>query len=85
MTRNAETEITAAGSETRTFVIPTDEELVMTEDTFAIMNGDYDVHTNFSYSFQDPGYRHKDRDKKFEEEIRDRPQLAEIRAEPGNR
>ena len=41
--RNAETEITGKGSKIRVFVIPTDEELVMTEDAYALMNGTYDV------------------------------------------
>ena len=39
VTRNAETEITGKGSKVRIFVIPTDEELVMTEDTHALPEG----------------------------------------------
>ncbi len=57
VTRNAETEITGKGSKVRIFVIPTDEELVMTEDTYALLEGTYDIHTNFTYSFQDPRLR----------------------------
>ena len=51
MSRHAETCISSDTSVVKIFVIPTDEELVMTEDAFALMNGTYDVHTNFKYSF----------------------------------
>lgn len=61
MTKNAETEISADGSPTKVFVIPTDEELVMTEDTYALMQGTYDVHTKFTYSFQTRAYVNKER------------------------
>jgi acetate kinase len=60
-TRNAETEISSPGSRVKVFVIPTDEELVMTEDTFALMSGVYDVHTKFAYSFQKPVYENNAR------------------------
>lgn len=60
-TKNAETVISADGSPTKVFVIPTDEELVMTEDTHALVSGTYDVHTNFTYSFQDPQYVNMER------------------------
>ncbi|MFP4329638.1 MAG: acetate kinase [Alkalispirochaetaceae bacterium] len=60
-TKNAETVISADDSATRIFVIPTDEELVMTEDTYALMAGTYDEHTRFTYSFQDPDYLNKER------------------------
>jgi acetate kinase len=62
MTRNAETRISADDSPTKIFVIPTDEELVMTEDTVAIMQGNYDVHSNFTYSFQREDYINKQRE-----------------------
>ena len=51
VSRNAETRISSDDSNVKIFVIPTDEELVMTEDAFALMNGTYDIHTNFKYSF----------------------------------
>jgi acetate kinase len=51
VSRNGETRISTDASPVKIFVIPTDEELVMTEDAFALMNGSYDVHTNFTYSF----------------------------------
>ncbi len=55
-TKNAETDISTGSSPVRIFVIPTDEELVMTEDTYALVNGAYDIHTNFTYSFQESEY-----------------------------
>lgn len=61
ITKNAETDISTEDSPSRIFVIPTDEELVMTEDTFALVNGTYDIHTNFTYSFQDPNYVNAER------------------------
>ena len=56
-------------SPTRIFVIPTDEELVMTEDTYALVNGTYDVHTSFTYSFQDPGYMNLERNGCLDEDM----------------
>ena len=56
MTRNAETCISADDSPVKIFVIPTDEELVMTEDTYALEEGTYNIHTNFSYTFQKKDY-----------------------------
>src|SRR5574344_2172128 len=61
-TGNAETCSSADDSKTKVFVIPTDEELVMTEDAYALMKGTYDVHTKFTYSFQDPKYVNKARE-----------------------
>jgi acetate kinase len=61
MTRNAETCISADDSKVKVFVIPTDEELVMTEDTYALEEGSYDVHTNFTYSFQHKDYKNDER------------------------
>ena len=61
ITKNAETDISTDDSPTRIFVIPTDEELVMTEDTLALVNGTYDIHTNFTYSFQDANYVNAER------------------------
>lgn len=79
-TRNAETDITGEGSKVKVFVIPTDEELVMTEDTVAILEGTYDIHTNFTYSFQDPEYRNFLREDNFKKELEMKPELAEIKA-----
>lgn len=81
-TGNAETCISADDSKVKVFVIPTDEELVMTEDAFAIMQGTYDVHTNFKYSFQDPSYKNKAREAALVKEIEKLPELANIVVRP---
>ncbi len=70
-TRNSESDISAPDSKVKIFVIPTDEELIIVEDTVAIMNGTYDVHTNFKYSFQDPGYQNLQRDAELAEATRE--------------
>jgi len=83
-TRNTETDITGKDSKVKIFVIPTDEELVMTEDTVALLEGRYDVHTNFRYSFQDPHYVNKLREESFKKSLEKNPELAEIKAKiPG--
>ena len=69
-------------SATKVFVIPTDEELVMTEDTYALLKGTYDVHTNFTYSFQSKGYVNKERLKGLEKDLKKRPGLGKIVAKP---
>jgi acetate kinase len=51
MTRKRETEITTTDSPIKVFVIPTDEELVFTEDVVAILEQTYADHMNFKYSF----------------------------------
>lgn len=68
-TKNAETDISADNSRSRIFVIPTDEELVMTEDTYALVNGTYDVHTSFTYSFQAPDYMNLERNGCLDEDF----------------
>jgi len=80
LTRNAETDITADGSKAKVFVIPTDEEYVMVEDTVALMEGTYDVHTNFTYSFQSPDYANKLREEAFKRESEKEAKLISIRA-----
>jgi len=82
-TRNAETEITGKGSRIRIFVIPTDEELVMTEDTYALIEKTYDIHTKFTYSFQDRGYRNKAREEMLKAELAENKELGGIIARPG--
>jgi acetate kinase len=83
MTRNAETDITGPGSRVRIFVIPTDEELVMTEDTQALMQGTYDIHTKFTYSFQSRDYVNRSREEMLRAEIAEKKSLAEVVARPG--
>ncbi|SNB46016.1 acetate kinase [Geobacter sp. DSM 9736] len=51
MTRKRETLITTDDSPVKVFVIPTDEELVFTEDVAAILAGTYTDHMHFEYSF----------------------------------
>ncbi len=51
MTRKRESLITTDDSPVKVFVIPTDEELVFTEDVVAILEGTYTDHMNFEYSF----------------------------------
>jgi acetate kinase len=82
ITRNAETEITGEGSRTRVFVIPTDEEFVMVEDTVALLEGRYDIHTNFTYSFQSSDYVNKLREEAFKREAQIKPELRQVRALP---
>jgi acetate kinase len=79
-TRNAETRISADHSPIAIYVIPTDEELVMTEDTYAIMKGTYDIHTNFTYTFQSRDYVNQERAKGLEKELARKPALKEILA-----
>jgi acetate kinase len=77
-TRNAETDITGEGSKTKVFVIPTDEELVMTEDAVALVEGRYDVHTQFTYSFQSKDYVNPVRAFGLVGDIKKNPELAGI-------
>jgi len=56
-TRGKEAIISTPDSKVKVFVIPTNEELVFIEDVVAIMENRYDVHTNFTYSFQSPDYK----------------------------
>jgi acetate kinase len=51
MTRKRETLITTDDSPIKVYVIPTDEELVFTEDVAAILAGTYTDHMQFEYSF----------------------------------
>ncbi len=77
-TRNAECEISAADSKVKVYVIPTDEELVMTEDAYALMKGSYDIHTKFHYSFQESGYVNKGRQAGLAKDLEKNPDLAKI-------
>ncbi len=49
--------ITTEDSPVKVFVIPTDEELVFTEDVAAILEGTYTDHMNFEYSFSRADYK----------------------------
>jgi len=59
MTRKRETLITTDNSPIKVFVIPTDEELVFTEDVAAILAGTYTDHMQFEYSFARPDFVRK--------------------------
>ncbi|MBJ6750127.1 acetate kinase [Geomonas anaerohicana] len=59
MTRKRETLITTDDSPVKVYVIPTDEELVFTEDVAAILDGTYTDHMNFEYSFSRPDFVRK--------------------------
>ncbi len=80
--RTAEYCISTDDSPVKIFVIPTDEELVMTEDTYALLNGTYDIHTNFTYSFEDPNYVNKSRYERFKQEAEQNPLLKKIAVTP---
>ncbi|MBI5743355.1 MAG: acetate kinase [Elusimicrobia bacterium] len=81
-TRNAETEISCKTSKVKVFVIPTDEERVFVEDVVGLMNGTYDIHTRFDYTFQHPGYRNKLRDGEFAKQCLKKPALLKVAADP---
>jgi acetate kinase len=80
--RNAELEINTDGSPVKIYVIPTDEELVMTEDAYALVHGTYDVHMNFTYSFQHREYVNKAREAGLVNDLKKKPELKRIIAEP---
>jgi acetate kinase len=81
-TRNGETRISSDDSPVRVLVIPTDEELVMTEDTYALTNGTYDVHTKFTYSFQQKSYKNAEREEALAGEMREQPGMRAILLRP---
>ncbi|MDC7233178.1 MAG: acetate kinase [Spirochaetales bacterium] len=82
VSRNCETCISADDSPVKVFVIPTDEELVMTEDTYALMNGSYDVHENYTYYFQSKDYKNKARERALPGNIEKNPALKDVIVEP---
>jgi acetate kinase len=57
MTRKKETMISTPDSPVKIFVIPTDEELVFTEDVVAILEETYTDHMNFKYSFAESTFQ----------------------------
>jgi acetate kinase len=81
-TRNVETIISKPESEIPIYIIPTDEELVMTEDAYALIKDAYDVHTKFTYTFQSRNYVNKGRVEELKNELARNPELAEIIAHP---
>jgi len=81
-TRNAETDISAKASKVKVFVIPTDEERVFVEDVAGLMDGSYDIHTRFDYTFQHAAYRNKLRDDAFSKQCAKNPALLNVAAGP---
>ena len=81
-TRNTETIISKNDSKIPILIIPTDEELVMTEDAYALMAGNYNIHTSFTYSFQSRDYVNKSRAEGLKDELAKSPELKEIIASP---
>jgi acetate kinase len=79
--RNAELDITGKGSKVKVFVIPTDEELVMTEDAYALMAGNYKEHSKYRYFFQDPSYVNKPRAEGLVRDLEKKPYLKELIAQ----
>jgi acetate kinase len=80
--RNGEFIISADDSKIPIYVIPTDEELVMTEDAFALMKGTYKVHTEFTYSFQSKDYVNKARAEGLKKDLEKNRGLKKIVAMP---
>jgi acetate kinase len=72
--RNKETVISSDDSEVKVFVIPTDEEMVFTEDVVAILKGTYTDPHSYVYSFEDPHYKNKMREEAYKKERRPREQ-----------
>lgn len=81
-TRNAETEISCKTSRVKVFVIPTDEERVFVEDVVGLMEGSYDIHTRFNYTFQHADYSNKLRDDAFAKQCQKKPGLAKVAVKP---
>ena len=54
----------------------------MTEDAFALMQGTYDIHTHFTYSFQSPDYVNKAREEGLKSDLVKRPNIAKVIARP---
>lgn len=77
-TRYAETLISANDSKVKIFVIPTDEERVFVEDTMALLDGRYDLHTNFEYSFQKPNYINPIREENLKKQIIKEPLIKKV-------
>jgi len=47
-----------------------------------LIEGRYDVHTRFKYSFEDPNYRNLEREEALKEELKKKPELAEVIVRP---
>lgn len=72
VSRNKEFIISKDDSPVKVFVIPTDEEMVFTEDVVAIVEGRYDVPERYTYSFESPDYVNKLRELAYKREMEKR-------------
>ncbi len=54
----------------------------MTEDAYALMEGNYDVHMNFTYSFQHKEYVNKARAAGLVEDLKKKPELEKVLVYP---
>lgn len=81
-TRNGETCITTDDSPVKVFVIPTDEERVIVEDTVALLNGTYDEHTKFVYPFAKADYVNGAREEDLVRDIAKNPALEKAIVRP---
>lgn len=79
-TRYAETIISTDDSPVKVFVIPTDEERVFIEDTIALIENRYDLHTNFKYTFQEPNYINPIREENLKKQLEKKPEIEQILA-----
>ncbi|MBN1898314.1 MAG: acetate kinase [Spirochaetes bacterium] len=70
VSKNHEFLISKEASPIKIFVIPTNEELVMVEDVVAIVEGRYDIHTKFTYSFEDVNYVDNMREEAYKRELK---------------
>ncbi len=79
--RNAESCISTEDSPTRIFVIPTNEELVMTEDVHALWEGTYSG-SKMRYSFEDPDFIDNARFSAMLQDFKAHPEWKEVLAIP---
>ena len=79
--RNAESCISTADSPIKIFVIPTNEELVMTEDVHALCEGAYSP-DGMRYSFEDPNFTDNARFGAMLQDFRAHPEWREVLAIP---
>ncbi len=68
MSRNHESVISSDVSKVKVFVIPTDEEMVFTEDVVAVLKGDYTDPQTYCYSFEKPSYVNRLREEAYKKE-----------------
>ena len=79
--RNAESCISTEDSPTKIFVIPTNEELVMTEDAHALCEGTYSGN-RMQYSFEDPDFTDNARFSAMLQDFKEHHEWKEVLAIP---